>query len=144
LLRLTEVGITDLRHYSGGLRHGSSGESILLPAVRRFGNTIGEATGIAVHVEAGDNLHVNDRLAAEVFQMVTEGLSNIRRHTNSTQATIGLTCCNDHLILRMENASAAPASFTPRSLTERATALGGLTRVEWTAGSTAVIIDIPL
>ncbi|MBI1987000.1 MAG: hypothetical protein HYS70_01455 [Nitrospinae bacterium] len=148
LISLTEVGLDDLRHYTGALREGDEPEGGLLPAVRRFAGRFAEATGIAVHVEAGADLCVNDRLAAEVFQMVAEGLSNIRRHTGSRRATVGLACSDGHLVLRVGNdvpAGAAPVPFIPRSITERATALGGRGRVEWTeSGDTVVIVEIPL
>jgi signal transduction histidine kinase len=53
-----------------------------------------------------------------------------------------------HLILRVENDCAEgsqPVDFTPRSISERASTLGGSARVEQTpAGATAVVISIPL
>src|ERR671938_1911456 len=90
----------------------------LLPAVQRFAKKFAEATGIAVHVQAETPLPVHDRLAAEVFQMVAEGLSNVRRHTRSAQATVTLTCGDRHLRLSIANDVAAgtvPTPFTPRS-----------------------------
>ena len=35
--------------------------------------------------------------------MVLEGLSNVRRHTCSTQVTLSLACDNGHLSLRIAN-----------------------------------------
>jgi signal transduction histidine kinase len=101
----------------------------------------------SVDVEAAADLHCNDRLAAEVFQMVAEGLSNIRRHTQATQAKIGLLRRNGYLVLRVENEGApvtSPELFTPRSITERAAALGGQVLVERTDEGTAVVVEIPL
>jgi signal transduction histidine kinase len=88
LLALTNAGIADLRHYMGELRENGAHDSGLLPggllsAVQRFTKKFAEATGIVVHVEAETALPVYDRLAAEVFRMVAEGLSNVRRHTCS-------------------------------------------------------------
>lgn len=83
LLRGIDTEIANLRHYMGGLKEGGESENGLLSAVRRFAGKFTEATGIAVHIRAETDLRVNDRLAAEVFQMVVEGLSNIRRHTSS-------------------------------------------------------------
>lgn len=101
-----------------------------------------------VYVEAQTDIHVNDRLAAEVFQMVAEGLSNVRRHTSSVHATIRLACHSGCLTLCIENDTAqevALRSFTPRSITERATALGGRVHIQGTKnGDTAVVVDIPL
>jgi signal transduction histidine kinase len=150
---MTNAGIADLRHYMGELRDNGApdGELLpggLLPAVQRFTKKFAEATGIAVRVEAETALPVHDRLAAEVFQMVAEGLSNVRRHTRSLQTTVTLSCQDDHLRLSIANdvaAEAVPTPFTPRSLTERATALGGCAYVEWREhGDTVIIVDIPL
>src|SRR5262249_29916464 len=133
LLALTSAGIADLRHYMGELRETGAPESVLLPAgllpaVQRFARKFAEATGISVHVEAKTALPVHDRLAAEVFQMVAEGLSNVRRHTRSAQATVTLACDNEHLCLSIANDTTpgtVPVSFTPHSIAERAVALGG-------------------
>jgi signal transduction histidine kinase len=153
LLTLTNAGIADLRHYMGELRENGTRDSGplpggLLPAVQRFAKKFAEATGIAVHIEAETPLPVHDRLAAEVFQMVAEGLSNVRRHTRSAQATVTLTCGDQHLRLSIANDSATgtvPIPFTPRSIAERATALGGCARVEWPEhGGTVIVVDIPL
>jgi len=153
LLALTSAGIADLRHYMGELREKGTPENGLLPAgllpaVQRFARKFAEATGISVHVEAKTALPVHDRLAAEVFQMVAEGLSNVRRHTRSAQAIVTLACQHDQLCLSIANditPGTVPVPFTPRSITERAVALGGGVHIEWPAhGGTVVCVDIPL
>jgi signal transduction histidine kinase len=153
LVALTDTGLADLRHSMGELRgHGVCDNGLppgsLLPAVHRFAKKFAEATGIAVHVAAETALPVHDRLAAEVFQIVAEGLSNVRHHTRSTQATVTLLCDDQHLCLRIANDVAAgtvPTPFTPRSIIERATALGGCAHVAWPEpGGTVVVVDIPL
>ena len=57
-----------------------------------------------------------------------------------------LTRHDDHLRLRIANdGAAAPARFIPRSISERAAALGGQARVDHVAGlGTQVIVEIPL
>src|SRR5712691_89060 len=154
LLTLTTVGIAEFRHSMGALREPGARDSGLLPggllpAVQRFTKKFAEATGIAVQVETTTALPVHDRLAAEVFQMVAEGLSNVRRHTRSAQATVTLTCRDQQLCLRIAHdvaTGAVPTPFTPRSITERATALGGCAHVEWPehGGTVLVVVDIPL
>jgi signal transduction histidine kinase len=132
----------------GGLRHDGGQEGGLLQAIRRFSDKFTEAAGIAVHIETDGDLRLNDRLAAEVFQMVTEGLSNIRRHTSSAWARIILGGHTTHLLLQIENdrgEDTPTVSFMPRTITERAAALGGQTQVGCTAdGHTVVRVDIPL
>ena len=148
LNQLTVDAISDLRGYVRGLRTPGSQEGSLLPAVRRFTTRFSQATDISVEVQALGDLAVSDRLSAQVFQMVAEGLSNIRRHTTAEHATIKLARQDGHLTLRIENESAEgsnPADFTPRSISERATALGGSAHIEQTpSGFTTVVVSIPL
>jgi len=145
---LASAGLVALRSCMDGLKESGERKAGLVPLVQRYATQFAQTTGIVVDVKAEASLRVNDRLAAEVFQMVAEGLSNVRRHTRSTWASIGLQCCDGQFSLLIEN-DGVPASasqpFTPRSLMERAAALGGGGRVEWTArGSTVVTIEIPL
>jgi signal transduction histidine kinase len=148
LLNLTNLGIADLYRYTGGLRGCRERRDSLLPAMQRFAARFAQTTGIAVHVEAPTALSVHDRLMAEVLHIVLEGLSNVRRHTCSTQVTLSLACANGHLSLRIANAvavGAVPAPFVPRSIRERTAALGGRMRVERSADhGTVVVVDIPL
>ena len=148
LRELADIGAADLYRYTRGLSNRGARVDSLLPAVQRFAEQFGKTTGLAVHVEAETPIGVNDRLAAEMFHIIAEGLSNVRRHTRSTQATSGLACRNGHLILQIANdvtAASAPAPFVPRSITERVTALGGYTHVELcTDNRTVVAVDIPL
>jgi signal transduction histidine kinase len=148
LRAITDQEIGALRHYIYELPGNGTHESVLLPAVRRFVATFTEVTHIAVQVEAAPDLCINDRLAAEVFQMVVEGLSNVRRHTHATCASIGLARENDSLILRITNDradAATPVRFIPWSIAERAAALGGQSYVEHIAGgATQVTVEIPL
>lgn len=150
LLRLTESGIEDLREYVGELREGGGPRrGRLLPGLRRFGEKFSEATGITVRVECETpDLFVNDRLADEVFQMATEALSNVRRHTEAKAATVRVACDNRRLSLRVANDGPAGdngAAFVPRSISERAESLGGTFSVRRPPEGGAVVeVDIPL
>ena len=148
LIEMTDGGIADLRRYIRGLKETGEHEAGLLTSVQRFAGKYAEATGIDVRVEADQKIRMNDRLAAEVFQMIAEGLSNIRRHTQARQAIIKLACSDDDLSLRIENDNPdgiGVVSFLPRSIMDRATALGGQVRVEQREdGYTSVVIQIPL
>ena len=148
LRELTDAGLADIRAHMRGLQGAGEYEGSLVSAVRRFAQKFTEATGIAVQLETATNLLIDDRLAAEVFQLVTEGLNNIRAHTESTKALIGLEKKNDMFILRIEHertGSAAPEPSTPGSLTEHAAALGGHAYIDsHVDGRTGVIVEIPL
>jgi signal transduction histidine kinase len=148
LAEKTNSVIRDLRRYVGGLQDRSSSDFVnaLVSSVQRHARKFGELYEIEVEVKAASEININDRLAAEVFQIVQEGLSNIKRHTASSTATISMMSRNGDLILDIENESSnLDKTFTPRSITDRATALGG--RVSVTAtddGRTIVSVIIPM
>jgi signal transduction histidine kinase len=149
LAEKTNSVINDLRTYVGGLQDRSSSGSVnaLVSSVQRHASKFGELYDIEVEVKASPSINLNDRLAAEVFQIVQEGLSNIKRHTASSTATISMITSNGDMILDIENASSSSENktFTPRSITDRAVALGG--RVSVTAndeGRTIVSVIIPM
>jgi signal transduction histidine kinase len=148
LLDLTMDELAQLRHLVQGLKNGGERVGGLVLAIQRFGCKFTAATGIQVRVDVQGEPHINDRLATEVFHIVAEGLSNIRRHTLAATASIGLIqetsylsvqICNDGL----EGEIFEP--FTPRSITERAVALGGQVRVERQSQThVMVIVEIPM
>ena len=146
LLELTEGEIQDLRHYVGGLRRGEPSQHAFLPAVRHFAAKFSDATGLRVEINSSDDLRIYDRLAAELFQMIEEGLSNIRRHSRSGYAKVGISRENGDLILQLRNdrQREEESSFTPRSIADRATALGGKTVVYADNNETVVNVQIPL
>jgi signal transduction histidine kinase len=79
--------------------------------------------------------------------MIEEGLSNIRRHSRSSYAKVGISRQNGDLILQLRNDShkgQEMPSFTPRSIADRATALGGKTEVYKDNDETVVSVQIPL
>jgi signal transduction histidine kinase len=149
LSELTAKGISDLRRYVGEIKTGErSSEAQLLAALRRFCSRFSQATAIEVEVLASEGLSINDRLAGEVFQMITEGLSNIRRHTNARFVKTELSQSHETLVIRIENENRdgdIQKPFSPRSMTERAASLGGQVSVETNGdNSTVVVIEIPL
>ena len=142
------MGISDLRCYMSDLKENGACVGDLLSLVQHFAERFPKTTGIAVHVEAKTPMSVPDRLTAQACQIIAEGMSNVRRHTTSTRAIISMACNNGHLTLRIANdvaVGAASTRFCPRSITERAAALGGCARVEQSAmNGTVVEVTIPL
>ena len=149
LAELADGEIASLRRYVNGLSEATDGDAQLLPrAVDRFCARFGKATGIQVTVATQLFEQLNDRLAAEIFQMVAEGLSNVRKHSVASRAHVRIAAVDGRLRIDIEN-DGAPAEarngFSPRSLTERATALGGRVDVESGSGDHTVLrIDVPL
>jgi signal transduction histidine kinase len=89
--------------------------------------------------------------------MVTEGLSNVRRHALCNDAQVDLTCRNGKFVLQIKNPRPPVTQFetedghdhqklfTPRSISERAAMLGGKTAVTVDKQNhTVVSVTIPL
>jgi len=147
LLAMTGEVIGDMRNFARNVRSGADRkESELLVALRRQAAQVLEFYGIAIAIEADAGLAVSDRLAAEVFQIVNEGMSNIRKHTRARSGRVVLGSADGQLRIRIENDNpdGPPDSFLPTSLAERAVALGGAIDIERSGQATAVRITIPL
>lgn len=150
LVRLTDSTIADLRGFVKNLQ-GETAEiegSTLVLAVRKQAAKFQEFYDVYMTVEASDEFYLNDRLAAEAFQIVSEGLSNIKRHTKAKHGKIRIYQDENKLYLEIENDNAGTASetekFVPKSITGRAVSLGGSALVERLDGRTKVLVEIPL
>ena len=148
LILMSGQVIADLRSYARTFRNGQvQSEPELLVALRRQATQIREFYGIDITLHIEGDLHINDRLAAEVFQIVNEGMSNIRKHTSARHGAVKLTCAQGALRITIDNECAAAhvPDFLPDSLAERAAALGGAARVTHNIlGNTSVQIEIPI
>jgi signal transduction histidine kinase len=146
LVAMTKEGVEELREYVNGLRNLPEGELRLSDLIRQFSTKFEAATGIHVNI-VGDtcSLTMRDRLSIELFQMTTEALSNIHRHTEARVADVRLSMSDNSLELSIENESReTPHAFRPSSIMERADALGGRTEILWPSGRTLVRVEVPL
>lgn len=148
LFAMTVSEVNDLRGFARGLKESDVREGFL-PAVRRFASQFSNNYNLEVQVVSEDEIVIKDRLAAELIQIVQEGLSNIRKHTSATTSRISVQRVNGSVALTIENNRARmyPATklFTPRSIAERVHELGG--EVNVTCGPddrTIVRVQIPL
>jgi signal transduction histidine kinase len=140
--------VANLRGYISDLKEESvSRQPLLIDAVKQQAEQIMKHYSIKIDVEASPELQLSDRLAAEVFQMVSEGLSNIRRHTKADHALVRLLTRNGLLTIIIENnnpnSDVSSKAFSPRSLTGRAKALGGSIDIKQN-GVTTIVIKIPI
>ncbi|WP_223469019.1 GAF domain-containing sensor histidine kinase [Massilia soli] len=141
--------IRDLRHFRGTISHKASaaGEPAFLLALRAHAAQVKDYFNLDITVGEHERLGINDRLGAEVFQLVSEGMSNIRRHTLAARGSVSMRRSMGWLHIRIENEGSGtrPAPFVPRSISERAASLGGYAYVaSGDDGATAVNIDIPV
>jgi signal transduction histidine kinase len=77
---------------------------------------------------------------------VTEGLNNILRHTAARQASVIIGQDEGAVSVEIRNECSAPegAMFTPRSITDRVTEVGGTVSVRHCDGTAVVLARIPL
>jgi len=147
LVAMANAELRSLREIVSGLRGArGDGEALLERAVRRQAARFAVLFGMRVDVTTEGALPVSRRLSGELFHMVSEGLSNVRRHTRARRAAVSLTGGNELTLTIFNEATPdepAPAPFEPRSLTERATELGGTATVRIDAAGTTVRVCLP-
>lgn len=123
-------------------------EVSLSSAVKRQAARFALLFGIQVNVVVKGEMPVSRRIAGEIFHIVAEGLSNIRRHTQSRQASISLRVVDSLLLLSISNTTDAQSArvpdFTPVSLSERAAALGGSVKIGRDESTTTVTVRVPI
>ena len=145
LLSVIDAEVHRLRHYVSDLKGMPDERIAFMPAITRLARQFTELTGIDVNVDGPANLALSDRLGAELFEMTAEALSNVRRHTGAHRAEVVVRRTDHAIALRVENdAGGEVQPFDPRSLGEHAHALGGSLDIHRSAGTTAVVISIPL
>jgi signal transduction histidine kinase len=149
LASMAEMTIRDLRQYASTLKDKTAmpGE-FLVSAVKNQSERLGRFYGIQVEVTSDISPRLQGRLAAEAYQIISEGLSNVLRHTNAKNAFVNILCENSHLLLKIGNevnGENGTKSFMPRSINERVQMLGGKAFVEQrVGGQTVVHVTIPM
>ena len=155
LVEMARLVVHDLRAYVARLRHEDvPGEPTSWPAehlmagLREHLERYRNYYGIDVELRSDKSSALTDRVAAEAYQIVCEGLANIHRHTPAKRAYVELRFEPDSLAINIGNECAPavpPVAFMPRSIAERARSLGGTTTVELhERGHDIVHVAIPL
>ena len=154
LVEMARLVVHDLRAYVARLRREDApGEPTSWPAehlmagLREHLERYRNYYGIDVELRSDKSSALTDRVAAEAYQIVCEGLANIHRHTPAKRAYVELRFKPDSLAIDIANecAPVPPVAFMPRSIAERARALGGTTTVELhERGHDVVRVAIPL
>ncbi len=150
LIEMADFTIRDLRNYAATLKDNvpMPGE-FLIDAIAKQVERLRRFYGIHIEIRSEISTELKGRLAAEAFQIISEGLSNILRHTHAKNAFVHILCENSRLQLEIGNETHADAAgivkFMPRSISERVRTLGGKILVEKNPGSfTVVRVTIPM
>ncbi len=148
LSRMAAQVVKDIRHYVGGFaREDSLREPLFFGALRHHVRQVRLIYGIDIKLDMPAPMDIGDRLAAAAVHLVSEGISNIRKHTSARDGAVRLRCDPQALSIEIENScdGAPPPCFVPRSITERTESLGGTVTVEQRdPAATVVCIHIPV
>lgn len=148
LLAVADGVIGQLRDYARGVSSAPGSQvPVCLSALQLQREQTLAASGVDISIEVEGQIEFGDRLTAEVLQIVREGLSNICRHTAAKRGAVLLRCSDILLCIDIsnENAGMAPPAFVPRSISARASALGGAAFVrQGTIGTTVICVEIPV
>jgi signal transduction histidine kinase len=149
LLNLSSISVEELRMYVGQLQRADNAptEHPLPLKLKAQAERYRAFWGIDVELRIAGVL-LSERLAAEAYQVACEALSNVRRHTRARRAFVALQCEDASLVLQVGNErcdDSPTLPFTPRSIAERASALGGNVEVMLDAqGHDVVQVRVPL
>ncbi len=149
LIEMSDSTIRDLRNYAATLKDNAPMPSdFLVDAIAKQADRLRRFYGIDVKVKSEISAELKGGVAAVVFHIVSEGLSNVLRHTSARSAFVNMRTENFKLVVMIGNevpaANGHVAAFLPRSITERVRALGGETTVENLSDSTVVRVSIPI
>ena len=137
--------IGDLRRFAGNFNHGGARGDLIDAPLRRQLLRAKQWYDVDIALDVTGAAGMGDRMCAAVLQLSHEGISNICKHTQARHASLRIACDAKLVRLDIENDSAQPVPhFIPRSITARATALGGYAAVEQRRGATLVRIAIPV
>jgi signal transduction histidine kinase len=149
LLDMAAAVIEELRGYVARLRSNAPGWAAehLLSGLSEHIGRYRSFYGIEVELRADSVVRLSDRVAGEVHQIVCEGLSNVYKHTAAKRAFVELRCDGQSLAIEVgnEHEPGLKETFMPRSIAERARALGGTTEVSLDNGGHDIVrVAIPL
>lgn len=146
LAEMTGMTVRDLREYADSIK-GKAGlpGHFLLGAIVRKTKSLRRFYGIDVQLNAALDVEPGEQAASEAFHIVSEGLSNILRHTHARKAFVRLRGGEGRLDIEIGNeAQDLVPDFMPLSIRDRVLTLGGDTVVDAnTDGYTVVRISIP-
>ena len=146
LIAMADASIAQLRGYIVALR-GQAGQDSghVLPVLHAQVEQFQAHSGIKVNLNTRGDQAMSKSQLDEFRHIVSEGLSNIRRHGRSEYATVILECAPESLVLEFINPAAVEVGpFHPRSLSERARELGGRVEVIRSVQDTRVRVTLPV
>lgn len=149
LAGMVQSVIAELRDFAGSVAKREPDpqpESLCGGALVRLAVQMRERYGMTVQLDIQKGMELGDRLAAEVVQIVREGLNNIGKHTGAREGVVKVWLAERTLSIEIDNANTKEpvTPFVPHSIRQRAAVLGGQVRVHRESSATAVCVEIPI
>ncbi len=149
LALMVQSVIAELRDFAGSVAKSDPSqppESLCGGALARLAAQMRERYGMTVRLDIQNGMELGDRLAAEVVQIVREGLNNIGKHTGASEGVVKVRLAERMLNIEIDNANAngAPMPFVPHSIRQRVAVLGGQVHVRRASSATVVCVEIPI
>ncbi|HEX4633445.1 MAG TPA: sensor histidine kinase, partial [Gemmatimonadales bacterium] len=149
---LLEDAVQIGRRISSDLRPGVLDDLGLVAALQWQAREFTKRTGIAVRIDAPDDVPVPDERATAAFRICQEALTNVSRHSGATRVQVEVTAQDQALSVVIQDngrgfdvGPAKAGSFGLLGMQERAEAWGGAVRVESNVGGgTTVTLSLPL
>jgi signal transduction histidine kinase len=149
----------DVREAILGLRSPINPEVGLAGAIEEYARRFAEASKLSVRVEVSADaraVSLAPEAEAQVFRIVQESLTNIRKHAGAARVVVRLDRGDDELVVELADDGRGFGAPTARAaadwphyglaaMQERATEIGG--RISWVngpAGGGVVRLDVPL
>lgn len=145
---LSEAQLVDLRRAIRDLRPAELDHQSLVRAIEELSEDLEVRSGLAISVGLPDLASVPAPLAASLFRVVQEGLTNVIRHADASEVGIRGSLSETHLMLTIRDDGHGGALVeTGHGLSfmqDRLAAHGGALEVRSTPDGTTLAIQVPL
>jgi signal transduction histidine kinase len=151
--------VISLREVFEGIRAGIDGDGPIQDGIADLVTRFGVYTGAAAHFhsENGPTV-VPPRMRREILRIVSEALSNVRKHSGARRVTVQSSLRNGHVVVSIEDngrgfpfagvrtsAELEAAGMGPRSILERLHVIGGDITIDSKPGvGSRVEVAVPL
>ncbi len=152
--RVVRDACYDVRESINGLRLRSGDAAGLIPLTATYLHEFGQRSGLLTEFSATNGeARLAPLLETEVFRIIQEALTNIRRHAQASRVRVAITLAEDSTRIEIEddgrgfdlNGADDAQHFGLRIMRERAERLGGAFRIESERGrGTRILVQVPM
>jgi signal transduction histidine kinase len=144
-----QAAAEQVRHIAYDLRPPLLDDQGLVSAVRDRVQHVAESNGLRVQVDAEDTGPLPAAVELAALRIVTESVSNVRRHAHAQRCTVSLNRLRNHLRVEVHDDGRgfdlrAPSGIGLSSISERAAELGGHCDIASSPDGTTVRVWLPV